>query len=158
MWLRRRYHTIVLSDIHLGSEHTRTEEVTKFLKSVDCDVKDYLLETRLGRRYLVTHGDIFDTVTTHMRWLAMLGDMGYTFLLWLNKWYNRQRARRGKPYYSLSQEVKHRVKSAVSYISDFERELVRLAEMRHLDGVICGHIHQAADQWYGKDAAADLSL
>ena len=76
-----------------------------------------------------------------MRWLAMLGDMGYTFLLWLNKWYNLMRARRGKPYYSLSQEVKHRVKSAVSYISDFERELVRLAEMRHLDGVICGHIH-----------------
>ena len=75
-----------------------------------------------------------------MRWLAMLGDMGYTFLLWLNKWYNLMRARHGKPYYSLSQEVKHRVKSAVSYISDFERELVRLAEMRHLDGVICGHI------------------
>ena len=85
-----------------------------------------------------------------MRWLAMLGDMGYTFLLWLNKWYNLMRARHGKPYYSLSQEVKHRVKSAVSYISDFERELVRLAEMRHLDGVICGHIHQAADVWYGK--------
>ena len=72
MWLRRRYHTIVLSDIHLGSEHSRTEEMTKFLKSVDCDVKDYLLDTRLGRRYLVTHGDIFDTVTTHRRWLAML--------------------------------------------------------------------------------------
>ena len=58
---------------------------------------------------------------------------------------NWLRAYRGKPYYSLSQEVKHRVKSAVSYISDFENELVRLAEIRHLDGVICGHIHQAAD-------------
>ena len=42
------------------------------------------------------------------------------------------------------------MKSAVSYISDFEKELVRLAEIRHLDGVICGHIHQAADTWYGK--------
>ena len=58
---------------------------------------------------------------------------------------NWLRAYRGKPYYSLFQEVKHRVKSAVSYISDFEKELVRLAEIRHLDGVICGHIHQAAD-------------
>lgn len=42
-------------------------------------VKDYLLKTRQGKRYFVTHGDIFDTVTTHMRWLAMLGDVGYTF-------------------------------------------------------------------------------
>ena len=69
----------------------------------------------------MTHGDIFDTVTTHMRWLAMLGDVGYTFLLWLNKVYNHRRERQGKPYFSLSQEVKHRVKSAVSYISELRR-------------------------------------
>ena len=112
-------------------------------------VKDYLLKTRQGKRYFVTHGDIFDTVTTHMRWLAMLGDVGYTFLLWLNKVYNHRRERQGKPYFSLSQEVKHRVKSAVSYISEFEKELVRLAEAKHLDGIICGHIHQAASVWYG---------
>ena len=158
MILRKYYPTIVLSDIHLGSEHSRTEEVTRFLKHVDCDrlilngdiidgwqlkksgkrwkqkhtdffkvlmkmkekrgteiiyvvgnhddfldslapfkfsnisiVKDYLLKTRQGKRYFVTHGDIFDTVTTHMRWLAMLGDVGYTFLLWLNKVYNHRR-------------------------------------------------------------------
>ena len=216
MILRKYYPTIVLSDIHLGSEHSRTEEVTHFLKHVDCDrlilngdiidgwqlkksgkrwkqkhtdsfkvlmkmmekrgteiiyvvgnhddfldslapfkfsnisiVKDYLLKTRQGKRYFVTHGDIFDTVTTHMRWLAMLGDVGYTFLLWLNKVYNHRRERQGKPYFSLSQEVKHRVKSAVSYISEFEKELVRLAEAKHLDGIICGHIHQAANVWYG---------
>ena len=112
-------------------------------------VKDYLLKTRQGKRYFVTHGDIFDTVTTHMRWLAMLGDVGYTFLLWLNKVYNHRRERQGKTYFSLSQEVKHRVKSAVSYISEFEKELVRLAEAKHLDGIICGHIHQAASVWYG---------
>ena len=62
-------------------------------------VKDYLLKTRQGKRYFVTHGDIFDTVTTHMRWLAMLGDVGYTFLLWLNKVYNHRRERQGKPLY-----------------------------------------------------------
>ena len=37
MILRKYYPTIVLSDIHLGSEHSRTEEVTRFLKHVDCD-------------------------------------------------------------------------------------------------------------------------
>ena len=188
MKLRKYYPTVVLSDIHLGSEHSRTEEVTNFLKHVDCDrlkvlmkmmekqgtqiiyvrgnhddfldnlvpfsfsnlsiVKDYVLETH-GKRYLVTHGDIFDTITTNMRWLAMLGDIGYTFLLWLNRLYNQHREKMGKPYFSLSQHVKHKVKSAVSYISDFEKELVKLAEARKLDGIICGHIHQAANTWYG---------
>ena len=84
-----------------------------------------------------------------MRWLAMLGDMGYTFLLWLNRIYNQRREKAGKPYFSLSQHVKHKVKSAVSYISDFEKELVKLAEAKKLDGIICGHIHQAANVWYG---------
>ena len=41
------------------------------------------------------------------------------------------------------------MKSAVSYISDFEKELVTLAEAKKLDGIICGHIHQAANVWYG---------
>ena len=80
---------------------------------------------------------------------TMLGDMGYTFLLWLNRIYNQRREKAGKPYFSLSQHVKHRVKSAVSYISDFEKELVKLAEVKKLDGIICGHIHQAANVWYG---------
>ena len=79
-----------------------------------------------------------------------MGDVGYTFLLWLNKIYNRRRERLGKPYFSLSQQVKHKVKSAVSYISEFEKELVALAESKHVDGIICGHIHQAANTWYGK--------
>lgn len=112
-------------------------------------VKEYVLTSRSGRRYFVTHGDLFDSITTHMRWLAHWGDVGYTCLLWLNKWYNRRREQQGKPYYSLSQRVKHRVKHVVSYISLFEQELVRLVKTRHLDGIICGHIHQAANTWYG---------
>lgn len=47
MILRKYYPTIVLSDIHLGSEHSRTEEVTHFLKHVDCD-------------RLILNGDIID--------------------------------------------------------------------------------------------------
>lgn len=216
MRLRKFYSTIVLSDIHLGTTHSKTTEVTDFLKSVNCRrlildgdiidgwalrkggtrkwqpkhtdffkvimkmmekqgteiiyvrgnhddfidsmvpftfynirfVKDFIHESH-GRRYYVTHGDIFDTVTTNMKWLAMLGDVGYTFLLWLNKIYNNYRTAHGKPYYSLSQAIKQKVKSAVSYISDFEQELVRLARARRCDGVICGHIHHPADTYYG---------
>ena len=93
------------------------------------------------KRYYVVHGDVFDSITTNFRWLAYLGDMGYTFLLWLNKRYNNRRIKRGKPYYSLSKVIKHKVKTAVSYISNFENELVNLARNKKCDGVICGHIH-----------------
>lgn len=105
--------------------------------------REFVYET-LGGRYLVTHGDVFDSITSQMRWVAMLGDTGYSFLLWVNKLYNRWRVRRGLPYYSLSQKIKASVKRAVSYISDYEGELVELARSRKCDGVICGHIHQPA--------------
>lgn len=216
MHLRTYYPTVVLSDIHLGTQHSKTVEVTNFLKSINCDrlilngdiidgwhlqksgiekkwkakhtdffkvimkmmenfgtqviyvrgnhddfldslaplnfynmkiVKDCIYESH-GKRYFVTHGDVFDTVTTKMKWLAKLGDVGYTFLLWLNKVYNTRRMKQGKPYFSLSQFIKNKVKSAVSYISDFEKQLVELARAKKCDGVICGHIHHPANTYY----------
>jgi len=111
-------------------------------------VKEYIHDSK-GKRYYVIHGDIFDAITTHLRWLAKLGDIGYIFLLRINKIYNNYRLRKGLPYYSLSQAVKQKVKSAVSYISDFEKELVNLAKSKGCDGVICGHIHHPAITSYG---------
>ncbi len=105
--------------------------------------KEYIFES-FGKKYLVTHGDIFDAITTNMKWLSHLGDVGYTFLLWLNKVYNKYRTRKGLPYYSLSQVIKAKVKTAVSYISDYEGELVQYARNKGCDAVICGHIHQPA--------------
>jgi UDP-2,3-diacylglucosamine pyrophosphatase LpxH len=111
-------------------------------------VKDYIYVSK-GKKFLVVHGDIFDAITTHLRWLAMLGDVGYTLLLWINKVYNNWRIRRGLPYYSLSQVVKQKVKSAVSYISNYEKELVNYCRKKECDGVICGHIHHPAITQYG---------
>ena len=105
--------------------------------------KDYTL-TSGTRKFYVTHGDVFDSITSQMKWLAYLGDLGYTFLLWVNKFYNNYRSWRGLPYYSLSQQVKLRIKHAVSYISDYEQKLTELARARNCDGIICGHIHQPA--------------
>ncbi len=109
--------------------------------------KDYVHESH-GKSYYVVHGDIFDSITTHLKWLAKLGDIGYTFLLWLNKVYNNRRIKRGLPYYSLSQDIKQRVKSAVSYISNFEQELTQIARKKNCDGIICGHIHHPDIQNY----------
>lgn len=106
-------------------------------------VRDYVHESA-GKKYFVVHGDIFDSVTNKMKWLAKMGDIGYTLLLRINHHYNQWRIKRGKPYYSLSAVVKASVKSAVSYISEFEQLLASLAQSRGFDGVICGHIHAPA--------------
>ncbi|MFN0048846.1 MAG: UDP-2,3-diacylglucosamine diphosphatase [Cytophagales bacterium] len=113
-------------------------------------VLDWIYEGANGKKYLVTHGDIFDSVTSQMAWLAKLGDIGYTFLLWLNRIYNEYRASRGLPYYSLSAAIKAKVKQAVSYISDYEEKLVEFAKAKNCTGIICGHIHQPAIKMYGE--------
>ena len=96
-----------------------------------------------GKKYLVLHGDIFDVFVNKMKWLAKLGSIGYDLCLWLNKWYNKWRAMRGKEYISLSQKIKSSVKSATSFIGDFEKHMVTHAKGLGYDGVICGHIHTA---------------
>lgn len=108
-------------------------------------VRNWIYES-FGKKYYVVHGDIFDTITTKLKWVAKLGDVGYTFLLWLNRKYNNYRAVRGLPYYSLSQQVKNKVKQAVSFIDDFEKQLSEVAIAEKCDGIICGHIHKAADK------------
>lgn len=44
---------------------------------------------------------------------------------------------------TLLPELKHRVKSAVSFISDFEQALAHECHKRGFQGVVCGHIHPA---------------
>ncbi|MCR9065405.1 MAG: UDP-2,3-diacylglucosamine diphosphatase [Cytophagales bacterium] len=106
-------------------------------------IKDLTIESK-GKKFFVTHGDIFDLVTNKMTWLAHIGDLGYTFLLWLNKKYNHYRRSKGLSYYSLSQRVKNSFKAAVNYISDFEEQLSEVARSKNCQGIICGHIHQPA--------------
>jgi UDP-2,3-diacylglucosamine pyrophosphatase LpxH len=96
-----------------------------------------------GRRLWVVHGDLADGVIRHARWLAHAGDAMYDWLLWINRHLNTLRTRLGLSYWSLSQYLKHKVKNAVSFISDFEHVLVREAKRRGYDGVVCGHIHKA---------------
>lgn len=106
-------------------------------------VHDALHTTADGRRLWVTHGDHFDGVIQCARWLAVLGDMAYEFILKVNRWFNSARARLGLPYWSLSKYLKLKVKRAVSYVSDFESAVAREARKRGADGVVCGHIHHA---------------
>jgi len=96
-----------------------------------------------GRQFLVIHGDAFDGVVRYAKWLAILGDHAYTVLLAANHWLNIARRFLGYPYWSLSAFLKHKVKNAVEYISNFEVAVAAEARRRNVAGVICGHIHHA---------------
>jgi UDP-2,3-diacylglucosamine pyrophosphatase LpxH len=100
-------------------------------------------ETADGRRLLVIHGDMFDTVVKHAKWLAALGDNAYTAALYINRYFNLLRRVLGYEYWSLSAYLKLRVKNAVQYIGSFAEALSDEARRRGLDGVVCGHIHHA---------------
>src|SRR3569832_1648962 len=75
--------------------------------------------TAAGRRLLVLHGDQFNSV--------------------VNWW----RRKRGRPYWSLAAYLKHKIKNAVNYISNFEHAVAAAAKRHRVDGLVCGHIHRA---------------
>lgn len=102
---------------------------------------EFIHRTVDDRQILVTHGDQFDSVVRHARWLSLLGDVGYNGLLALNRWFNLARRRCGFGYWSLSSAIKRQVKQATCFISDFEDAVTRHAAERGCDSVVCGHIH-----------------
>ena len=104
--------------------------------------EEYEYTSPSGLRYLIFHGDVLDIFTSRFKWIGKIGSIGYNWLLWMNTLYNQYRKWRGLPYFSLSKKIKQNVKSAVSFIEDFEENAVRLAKDRNFDGVICGHIHK----------------
>lgn len=99
--------------------------------------------TAQGLSYLVIHGDQFDVVVRHAKWLAHVGDWAYNAALRTNGVINWVRRRLGKDYWSLSAWAKQKVKGAVSIIGQFEEALTHEAKEQNVDGVICGHIHLA---------------
>jgi UDP-2,3-diacylglucosamine pyrophosphatase LpxH len=103
---------------------------------------DYIHTAADGRRYLLLHGDEFDQVTRHHKWIAILGDKSYNFLVGINiylSWFRRTLKISG--YWSLAGYVKRKVKTAVNFIFSFEDSVIHHVRERGLDGAICGHIH-----------------
>lgn len=108
------------------------------------DVRDTAIHTTADeKRLLVIHGDQFDVVVRHARWLAYFGDWAYSAALILNTYFNRARRKLGFPYWSLSAWAKLQVKNAVNFIGAFEAALAAEAGRQGAHGVVCGHIHHA---------------
>lgn len=104
---------------------------------------EYIHTLADGKSILCVHGDDFDVITRYHRWVAKLGDVGYDLLMLFNRHFNTLRAKMGLGYWSLSAYVKHKVKSAVNFIGDYEASVVKAAKEWKVDGVLCGHIHHA---------------
>lgn len=103
-----------------------------------------------GRRYWLIHGDEYDQVTRHHRWVAVLGDVAYNALVRINLILSRARRLMRRPgYWSLAGCAKQKVKKAASFIFDFEDAIAHAARQRGMDGVICGHIHWPSDRDLG---------
>ncbi len=120
--LLRDFHDMVFGNVHIVEEaiHTNAD----------------------GRRLLVTHGDKFDSVVRCSRAMAILGTRLYDNLLKANYLVHGVRRRLNLPYWSLAGFLKHKVKNAVQYISNFEQAVAYESARRGVDGVVCGHIHR----------------
>ena len=105
--------------------------------------RDAIHVTAAGKRLLLLHGDEFDRVVQCSRLLAMLGNRAYDWLLYFNRWLNVFRRKLGFPYWSLAAYMKHKVKNATKFISDYEEAVARETLKRNVHGVVCGHIHRA---------------
>ncbi len=102
-----------------------------------------------GRKLLVIHGDQFDSVARCHHWLKFFGDKGNDLLMFLNRGYNLLREKYGHGYWSLAGYLKNHIPQAQRYIQDYEQGVAYAAEKQGFDGVICGHIHHAANKKIG---------
>ncbi|KID57552.1 metallophosphoesterase [Pseudoalteromonas luteoviolacea] len=102
----------------------------------------YVHTTSAGKRFLLLHGDDFDSATRYNKLISIIGDQAYDFLLFLNRWTNRVRKLYGGHYWSLASWLKNRVHKARAAIAAFEQAAVHEAKKQGMDGIICGHIHQ----------------
>lgn len=98
-----------------------------------------------GKRYLVIHGDMFDTLmhVSSGKLIMHIGDKLYDFIIQLNDIWAKIRYKLGLPYWSMSKWIKHHTKQAVSYVLSFEKLLADYCKNKGYDGIICGHIHTA---------------
>lgn len=112
------------------------------VKMGNIQVVDKLVLKLDGKKAWFFHGDVFDVTMKHSKWLAKLGGKGYDILIVINRVANWVALKLGRNKLSLSKKIKNSVKSAVSFISDFEETAINIAREKKYKYVVCGHIHQ----------------
>jgi len=99
-----------------------------------------------GKRSWIFHGDAFDVVMHHSKWLAKLGATGYAMLTNINKLVNGVLSLFGQRRISLSRDIKRMVKTSKKkdVTTRFEKTVSDLAIKKGYQYAICGHIHWPA--------------
>ncbi len=138
-WRRQGTRIVFLPGNH---DELNTSMVRTLFGSIECR-DDLVHRTAEGRRMLVIHGHQFDGSMHPARWLSMMGSISYSTALRINLWYNRERIRPALRRRIARAYLRHRLKTAVHYLMDFEDARVHEAALRlKVDGVICGHTHR----------------
>jgi UDP-2,3-diacylglucosamine pyrophosphatase LpxH len=97
-----------------------------------------------GRRFLVTHGDLYDRIEQHRKWLSQLGTVGFELLLTIDGMFGRLRRARGPKRLMFAGKVKRWVKRKTVNLTEYRENLFERATDLDCDGVICGHVHAPA--------------
>jgi UDP-2,3-diacylglucosamine pyrophosphatase LpxH len=152
-WTWRQAHTLVIKRIlELAASGTMVyyvignhDEGLRKLPSVGLGkfnlCNDLVLELENQKVWFV-HGDIFDLVVLHAKWLSKLGTFWYNLLILFNGMVNVILLKIGRERTSLATRLKSSVKLAVKYMSDFELVAAETAVMKGCSHIVCGHIHQ----------------
>jgi UDP-2,3-diacylglucosamine pyrophosphatase LpxH len=152
-WTWRQAHTLVIKKIlELAISGTMVyyvignhDEGLRKLPSVGLGnfnlCNDLTLELENHKVWFI-HGDIFDLVVLHAKWLSKLGTFWYNLLILFNGVVNALLIWMGKERTSLAKRVKSSVKLAVKYMSDFERAAAETAASKGYSHIVCGHVHQ----------------
>ncbi|MBE0651047.1 MAG: UDP-2,3-diacylglucosamine diphosphatase [Bacteroidales bacterium] len=101
-----------------------------------------------GERAWIFHGDVFDVMMEHSKFLTRLGAYGYEILILINSLVNRITKLLGRSPVSLASKVKGSVKSAVKYLNKFENLVAEIGSRKGYDYVVCGHIHKPEKRKY----------
>ena len=103
--------------------------------------EDYIYTAINNKSYYIIHGDVLDIFSSKYKFISVIGSYAYNFALLINRIYNYYRKLKGKQYFSISKKLKDSVKSATSFINNFEDQLSIIAKRKNCQGIICGHIH-----------------
>lgn len=110
---------------------------------------DYIYES-YGKKYFIVHGDIFDSITSNVKWLAKMGSLAYVFSLWLNRGLNFLLKKINLKPVFISQYLKTKVKSIFSPKNSYHKKLIEAAQAKDCQYIVCGHIHKPSIEDLGE--------
>ena len=131
--------------IYLPGNHDEVLRASRNLRLGPIRVRDRVAHACLdGRKLLVIHGDQYDIVLRLAGWLGPLGDRLYDMTLILGVRLNALLGHRNGP--SPSAAAKWVVKLVIQWLGRFDAKVSADLRAGRFDGIVCGHLHRAAER------------